>query len=183
MNSMIPERSDLLLNTILLSFAGVVFVLSYLKKELDLLRNQKKDIDTDDIAEKDVYQGWTGQYADGNDSLTITLIRKKISTKKMNKDWIDWDGTEDASLVSRNYYLGNASPSFEWAVEKREEDTKMEVRESMIDGWNSVIEMKMTAFVKEEMDANSFLKRLVLENQIEWEKVLFTQEEYEELIR
>lgn len=171
-------------STLFLSFISFGFLLFGMKQKFDDLEKRKKNIGTEDILEDNVYQCWSGIYADGDDSLSITLVRKKISTKKNNEKWIDWDGSPDASVISRDYYLGNQSPSFVWTVRERENDVEFEATESMIDGWNSVIQVKLIAFISSEMSSmNDFIKNLMNQNRIEWDKTLMSHEEYESIFR
>jgi hypothetical protein len=167
----------------MLSFMAVGYGLFILKKKIDSLDLTKKDLDEEDIVEDGVYQAWSGAFADGENSLLITLVRQKVCTKKANTTWIDWDGTEDSSVINRNFYLGNSDPSFSWTIETRESDTKAIVKETLTDGWNSVIQIKLEAFVKEfqsDTNMNHYLKKLVEEGRIEWQKTLITKREFRE---
>jgi hypothetical protein len=187
MNSIHPlhivERessSTLLPTTLLLTFMAVGYSLFYIKNRLEALSNQKKDVDEEDVIEEEVYQSWSGAFADGQDSLLVTLVREKIHTKKKNTIWVDWDGTTDSSVITRNFYLGNTNPSFSWSFEKRESDTKAIAKDTMIDGWESVIQIHLSGFVKEEKtsdEMNAYLKELVEQEKIEWQKTLLTKQE------
>ena len=178
------QSSNALLSTsFMLSFMAVGYGLYILKKKVDTLDLTKKDFDEEDIIEEGIYQAWSGAFADGENSLLITLVRQKVCTKKANTSWVDWDGTEDSSVVTRNFYLGNSDPSFSWTIETRESDTKATVRETLIDGWNSVIQIKLEGFLKDytpDTSMNSYLKKLVNENRIEWQKTLFSKRDFEE---
>lgn len=189
MNSIHPAQrfemessSSLLPTTLFLTFMAVGYSLFYMKKKLDELTVQKKDIDEEDSVEPDVYQSWSGTYADGEDSLIITIVREKIHPKKKNIAWMDWDGTTDSSVISRNFYLGNSDPSFIWSLEKRDFDTKAWVSETMIDGWESVVRMKLTAFMRDEISSermNVYLKSWIENEKIDWQKTLLTKQEFE----
>lgn len=168
-------NSDLLSSTLLMSFIGVVFGLVYLKQQLTLLDTKKQDKSQEDILEEDFYQCWEGNFADGEDSLLIHIVRKKYTKKSKNMAWIQWDGSEDGSVITRNFYLGNQNPSFDWSITKREEDTLASVQEMLTDGWDCVVQIKLTAFMKEEKtnsEMNEFLRTLLINDKIEWEKSL-----------
>ncbi len=178
------HSSNALLSTsLMLSFMAVACGLFILKKKIDTLDLTKKDMDEEDIVEDGVYQAWSGAFADGENSLLITLVRQKVCTKKANTSWMDWDGTEDSSVITRNFYLGNSDPSFSWTIETRESDTKATVKETLTDGWNSVIQIKLESFLKDfqpETDMNTYFKKLVEDDRIEWQKTLFTKREFRE---
>ena len=180
------ESADfsLLAMTLFLSFSAVGYGMFYLKDQLSLVQQTKQDKDTENEIES-VYQAWSGAFADGENSLIITLIRKGFCLKRENNTWIDWDGSEDASVVSRNFYLGNQNPSFDWKIEPRDNDVKATVSETMIDGWDSIIQMKLTAFVNNSYTSseqlNSYLQELIVENKIEWQKTIIDLREYREI--
>jgi hypothetical protein len=53
------------------------------------------------------------------------------------------------------------------------------VKETMTDGWNSVIQLKIVAYVKEsETDMNLYFKKLLQESRIEWQKTLFSKRQF-----
>lgn len=176
LGSQASDSSNTLLSTTLfLSFAVVGYSLYYIKKKVEDLVTTKKDLDEEEELEENVCQSWTGTFADGDDSLFITILREKYTSKKKNKEWIDWDESNDPSVVSRNFYLGNSDPSFDWIVTKRDTDTQATVRDTMTDGWNSLVHLKLKAFVKDEKtseEMNAFLKKLIQEDKIEWSKTL-----------
>lgn len=178
------SRSLLMPTTVFLTFMAIGYSLVYIKQKLEDLTAKKKDIDKDDVIEDDVYQCWSGAFADGHDSVLVTIVREKIHSKKKNTDWVDWDGSSDSSVITRNFYLGNADPSFSWSVEKRDNDTKVTARDTMIDGWESVIQIQLTGFVQEETSSdemNLFLKELVDHEKLEWQKTLLTKREVQTL--
>ena len=181
------ESADftLLAMTLFVSFSAVGYGLFYLKDQLRVLEQTKQNIDTGNETECSFYQAWSGAFADGENSLIITLVKKKFCSKRENDTWIDWDGSEDASVVSRNFYLGNLNPSFDWKIEPRDNDVKVSVSETMIDGWDSIIQMKLMGFVTSSYDSseklNSYLQKLIVENKIEWQKTILDIREYQEI--
>ena len=148
------------------------------------MEEKKKDNNEDEYLEEDVYQSWSGTFADGTNSLIATLVWKKFHSKQKNDRWMDWDGLEDEAVVNRNFYLGNESPSFDWIIERREFDTKAVVKETFTDGWDSLVQMKLTAFVNEPLTnegMNSFLRDIQRSNRIEWQKVVLSKTEFIEI--
>lgn len=184
-----PQQNDsddtLITSTIFLSFTAILYGIFYMKQQIEELTKTKQDIDVKNTLQEDIYQGWTGTYADGENSLLLYIIRQKTTSKRKNDTWIEWDGSEDTSVTSRNFYLGNLDPSFSWSFEKRESDIQASVQDTLMDGWNSVVHMKFDAFIKEEEDTdekmNLFFKQLIVNNRIEWEKILLTKEEFTDL--
>ena len=172
------SNTELAISTIFLSFSAILYTLYVFKQQIESLTTKKKDIDVDDMVQEDMYQAWSGSFADGEDSLLITIVRQKENLKRKNDEWIGWDQSNDASVTARDFYLGNQDPSFSWTLQKRDDDTHAFVKETMMDGWNSVIYMKLDAFLKEKENVNEFLKRLLCEEEIEWQKILMTKEEF-----
>ncbi len=173
--------TDLWASTLFFTALTVGYGLYYLKGKLEELQTSKKDNDTGDLVDENVYQCWSGTYANGDDSLVVTIVRQKHCTVGANDAWIEWDGSADASTVTRDFYLGNKSPSFDWQIEKRDYDTKSIVKDTMVDGWTSLVHLKLTAFVKEDATSeymNRFLKQLVDNGRIEWHKQLLPKEEF-----
>ncbi len=178
------DANNLLSTTLFLSFAVVGYSLYYVKQNLELLNTKKKDIDEDDATEPNVYQSWSGTFADGENSLVATIVRMKSTTRKKNNEWMEWDGSNDASVVTRNFYLGNLDPSFTWTIKQREFDTEAIAKETMVDGWNSVIQIKLTAYVKNpwtKKELDYFLKYLFQDERIEWQKTILTKREFEQM--
>ena len=181
------ESADfsLLAMTLLLSFSAVGYGMFYLKDQLAVVQQTKQDKDIATEIEEGIYQAWSGAFADGENSLIVTLVRKSLHSKRENDTWIDWDGSEDSSVVSRNFYLGNTNPSFDWTIEPRDLDVKATFSETMIDGWDSIIQMKLTAFVNNSFassaELNSYLQKLIVENKIEWQKTVIDLREYNEI--
>ena len=185
MAPLLAESSTTFLSTTLLvSFAVIGYSLYSMKKKVEELTSTKQDINEDDILDENMYQSWAGTYGDSEESLIITVLRQKVCSKKANRAWLDWDGSSDASVISRNFYLGNSDPCFVWTVTQRETDTKATVKETMTDGWNSLIQVKLAAFVKELSTSdqfNAFVKKLIEEDKIVWKKSLLSKGEFKYL--
>lgn len=182
-NAQEQDLSDdmLIRSTIFLSFTAIIYGIFYMKQQIDGLTKTKQDININMMIEDDVYQAWTGTYADGENSLLLYIIRKKLTSREKNARWVEWDQSEDTSVTSRNFYLGNLNPSFTWSFKKREADIQASVQDTLMDGWNSVISMKFDGFVKEEdtdEKMNAFFRQLISNNRIEWQKILLSKEEF-----
>ena len=170
----------LLATTMILSLTSVGYIFHYFQKKISNLEETKKDIDEDENQEEGVYQSWSGTFADGTNSLVVTLVWKKESSRNENTKWMEWDGEQDGSVINRKFYLGNENPSFDWVITERDFDTKATVKETFMDGWNSVIELKVTAFVQQQKtgeEMNSFLKGLLEQERIEWQRCVISKEE------
>lgn len=171
---------SLLATSIILSFTSIGYLFHYFQKKIDTLERTKKTIDQEESLEEAVYPSWSGTFADETTSLIVTIVWKKESSRKENAKWIEWGGEEDGSVVNRNFYLGNENPSFDWDITARDFDTKAVVKETFMDGWNSVIQLKVTAFVREQKtkeEMNRFLQELVERHQIDWQKSTISKEE------
>ena len=170
---MVSEPSDIFIaSTAVLSFVAMAYSLFSMNKD--------KGNANDSIFGDGMYQCWSGLYNSSDLTLYITIVREKMSSIEKNLKWIQWNGSTDASVVSRDFYLGNADPSFSWSYEQREFDTKCSVRETMTDGWDSLIQMKITATVKNipEEGMNEWLKEVLLAKKIHWQKTLISKEEF-----
>ena len=166
---------SLLATTMILSFSSLGYIFHYFQKRIDDLEKNKRDIDTEDLVDENLFQAWSGTFADGQNSLIATLVWKKEHSRKKNGKWVDWNGEQDGSVTNRDFYIQKENPSFDWQITKREFDTKAVVKESFMDGWNSVILLKITVFVPEKKtndEMNLFFKSLLEANQIDWQKSL-----------
>jgi hypothetical protein len=171
---------SLLATTMILSFSSLGYIFHYFQKRIDELEKNKKDIDTEDLVEENVFQAWSGTFADGQNSLIATLVWKKESSRKKNRKWLDWNGEQDGSVTNRDFYIQKESPCFDWQITKRDNDTKAVVRETFMDGWNSVILLKMTMFVEQEKsndEMNLFFQNLLQANQVDWQKCVYSTNE------
>jgi hypothetical protein len=171
---------SLLATTMLISLTSVGYIFHYFRQRIDTLEATKKDIDVEEQVEEDMFQTWSGTFADGKNSLIATLVWKKENMRKENCKWLDWNGDNDGSVTNRDFYLQKENPSFDWQITKREFDTKATVKETFMDGWNSVILLKFTVFVEDEktsQEMNLFLKSLLEAARIEWQKCILSNEE------
>lgn len=178
------STSALLATTMILSLTSLGYIFHYFQKKIEHLEQTKKDIDEEEHLEEDVYQSWLGTFADGTNSMVATLVWKKESSRKENANWIEWNREQDGSVINRNFYLGNESPSFDWLLTNREADTKGVVNETFMDGWNSVIQLNLTAFVKEpktKEGMNLFLGDLLQQERIDWQRCMLTKQEVTEI--
>lgn len=158
-------------------------------EEHDQRIREKKDYDESDEIEEDAYQGWSGRYNYMNDlKITITLWREKLSTIKKNQEWKAWDGERDGSCIVRDFYLGNSNPDFQWKAVIFEAIYSGLATETMVNGWDSVVKLEILvcgpsreSFIRytkgnEEKSHNelfnSFLKKAIDENLIEWKRVV-----------
>lgn len=186
MGNSTPDIS-LLIMTLLVSFSAVGYGFTYLSKQITTVQETKQDTSDSLDIDKTVYQSWSGTFADGQNSLLVTIVRQKFGSKKENDEWVDWDGSNDSSTITRNFYIGNTNPLFNWTIETRDFDVKATVCETMIDGWDSVVLMKITTFMNPSYQTstqmNSFLKIQMEENRIEWQKNLIELDEYQSIFQ
>lgn len=178
--------NSLLATTMVLSLASFAYILRYFNTKLENLQKTKRDIDETELVEPDVYQSWSGIFADGTDSLLIAIVWEKQNTRYSNQEWIEWDGEENASVINRNFYLGNNAPSFDWQIQPHNTtESKAVVKETFTDGWDSVIYLKLVSFVegtKTSNEMNMFLKEVLSQNRIEWDRRLLSKRELTELL-
>lgn len=146
---------------------------------------EKKDYDDMEEVECGKYQAWKGSVVNENLALSILIWREKESTMQKNHQWMHWDGEQDGACTVRDFYLGNGSPDFQWKVGKTEFGFEAIVEETMINGWDSVIKMKITLnyisddsvseFINKKdapFSYNTVLKHCIDTNCIGWEKTL-----------
>lgn len=172
--------TSLLATTMILSLTSIGYIFHYFRQKIETLEKNKKNIDMEDLVEENVFQAWSGTFADGRNSLIATLVWKKECLRKENTTWLDWNGEQDASVTNRDFYIQKQNPSFQWEITKRNFDTKAVVKESYMDGWNSVYQLKFTVFVEDEKtneQMNLFLKNLLDSNQIDWQRCVIQEDE------
>jgi hypothetical protein len=151
--------------------------------EHDQRIREKKDYDDTEEAEEGKYQAWKGSVKTPDFLITIFIWREKISTIRKNQDWLCWDGSNDGSCVVRDFYLGNSNPDFEWKLQKTEDLLHAVVEETMVNGWDSVVKLKInmgydsdeslltyTGTVDSEDIFNAVLKKTI--HLISWERIL-----------
>jgi hypothetical protein len=148
--------------------------------EHDQRIREKKDYDEGEEVDEAVYQGWRGiSSSDSGTSLSILIWREKLSTLAKNRQWADWLGQQDGACTVRDYYIGNLHPDFTWAVDEVEGALCASVRETMVNGWDSVVKLKILAYGQDDSVAdrsnqtwNQILKGAIEKNTIKWSKEL-----------
>ena len=145
--------------------------------EHDQRIREKKDYDEDDEIEEGVYQAWKGVTLSGEEvSIEITIWREKLSTLAKNREWKGWEGEPDGSCVVRDFYIGNLNPDFQWTVREAEGLSCGSVRETMVNGWDSVVKMKIDMLCQKEDGLlpvwNQVLKEHLEQRKICWSKEL-----------
>jgi len=148
---------------------------------------EKKDYDESEELELHKYQAWSGFLKESKIALTFMIWREKFSTVNKNLDWTDWDKSQDASCVVRDFYLGNSNPDFSWILGSTSQDTiQAEMLDTLINGWDSVSKIKiiLTAskenvlqFVSQQefegsKTLNLVVKKSVEDGLIEWSRIL-----------
>lgn len=170
-----------LATTLVLSLTTFSYILYYFDQKIKRLEATKKDFDMLETIEPDMYQSWLGSFTDGSTCVLVTIVWKKCNTAKSNVEWLNWDKSEDESVINRNFYLGNTDPSFDWSIsENGLSHMKAEVNDMLTDGWNTLIQYKITAFIQESKtndELNALLKKLILQGQLEWERSLISKQE------
>lgn len=133
----------------------------------------KKEYEPEDEVEEGVYQAWSG-FADSDDwALSLVVWREKESTVRANQKWIDLSGADDAACVTRDFYLGNGEPQFEWVRPLFGE--KYLVKETMVNGWGSVVRMRLDLLFKKDQEGrrddaacNAVLQQCSRDLRIRW---------------
>lgn len=87
------------------------------------------------------HQAWVGRYEDVESSskIDIRIIREKYGTFASNKDWLSWSGESNASTIVRDYYLDSFDSDYDWSIS----DTTGVLKETLVNGWNSVIHVRI----------------------------------------
>lgn len=171
--------SALLATTMLLSLTSIGYLFHYLQQKVHDLEEKTKEHANASL-ESNLYQSWSGRFSDTTTNVTILLVSKKETSKRANWKWMEWNGDDDGSVLNRNFYLGNDVPSFDWEIVPGEFDTKAVVNETFMDGWESVIQLKVTACVREintKDELNLLLQQLLQHHQIDWKRCMISNEE------
>lgn len=149
--------------------------------EYDQRIREKKDYDEDEEVDGSVYQAWKGHSIIPRPfSVEITIWREKLSTFKKNREWKDWQGVSDGSCVVRDYYIGNLNPDFSWSMNEAEGVLCGSVRETMVNGWDSVVKMKIdvlcdsTEVSDRSNDTWNHILKEALEKNLVWSKELIS---------
>jgi hypothetical protein len=132
---------------------------------------EKKDYDETSEVEEGKFQAWRGEASQETLRMKITIWRVKVSSIQKNQEWMAWDGSADSSCIVRDFYLGNGNPDFVW----KESENHVEVDETLINGWDSVIRISIVVDRDPEsnpLDYNRLLKKYVNEGVIQWSRVL-----------
>lgn len=148
--------------------------------EHDQRIREKDDYDPDQEIEPELYQAWRGTTLAGEQpSIAITIWREKLSTVAKNRDWKSWEGESDGSCVVRDFYIGNLNPDFQWTVLEAEGVLCGSVRETMVNGWDSVVKMKIDVICdsdnmpeRSSLAFNHSLKEVLEQKRIIWSKEL-----------
>lgn len=144
--------------------------------EHDQRIREKKDYDEGDEIEEGVYQAWRGTTLSGEEfSIEITIWREKLSTLAKNRDWKSWEGESDGSCVVRDFYIGNLNPDFQWTVREAEGIICGSVRETMVNGWDSVVKMKIDMIYQKD-DGTLPVWNQTLKEHLEKQKICWSKE-------
>jgi hypothetical protein len=160
---------------------------SQLLEDIDQRLREKQDYDEADEIQEATYQAWKGEYTEEAFRVEIQLWREKEVTIKENQEWTSLAPTrKDSSIASRDFYLGNLHPEFQWEV--REGDYYITtVRETFVESWDTSIKLEicMTFPSKESLlqfveqpssngnpTVNAALKKCLETSLIEWQKVI-----------
>jgi hypothetical protein len=161
---------------------------SQLLEEVDQRLREKKDYDESDEIQEAKYQAWKGEYTEETCKVEIQLWREKEVTIKENQEWTSLSPTrKDSSIASRDFYLGNLHPEFQWEVREGEYYYITTVCETFVESWDTSIKLEifMTFPLKESLlqfveqpsyngnpTLNAALKKCLETNLIQWQKVL-----------
>lgn len=121
-----------------------------------------------------MYQAWVGTFQDSLSSVVIRMIRKKKTTMEKNQAWLSSSG-EDASVITRNFYLGNSDPNFDWKISQEGLTHVAVAEEIIVDGWNSVVQICIEIRLQEnrsEEDIAKLFKTIVNDKKLHWKKTL-----------
>jgi hypothetical protein len=135
---------------------------------------QKHKPQQNEIYNTRMYQAWLGTYENSLTNLKITMIRNKKTDMKKNKAWMSISG-EDASVITRNFYLGNSNPSFTWKLYQEGLNWMAVAEETIVDGWNSIVKLTIEFRFQESKtqdEVTEVFTNILETNSIEWKKTL-----------
>lgn len=142
---------------------------------------EKKDYDESEEVQSGMNQAWKGVCKQESLQTEILIWREKESTLKKNQEWLAWDGERDAACIVRDFYLGNSDPSFSWIVPSAESTFEAQMLDTMVNGWDSVIKIKICISSSTEQPTlkgsdrlNTYLKGLIEGKHIEWSRILLS---------
>jgi hypothetical protein len=141
-------------------------------QEYDERIREKKDYDSSEELEGTKYQAWHGAFEDMYRNTDILIYREKCSTIQKNEGWLAWDKTSDASTTVRDFYLGNSNPDFDWQVQNLDTSLCGTVSETLVNGWDSVIKIRITTTVPSEKYLLEFLQKDSYEGNLSWNLAL-----------
>jgi hypothetical protein len=161
---------------------------SQLLEEVEQRLREKKDYDEADEIQEAKYQAWRGEYTEETCKVEIQLWREKEMAIKENQEWTSLTLTrKDSSIASRDFYLGNLHPEFQWEVREGDYYYITTVRETFVESWGTSIKLEifmtfpskesLLQFVEQpssngNLTLNAALKKCLETNLIQWQKIL-----------
>lgn len=127
--------------------------------------------------EEKKYQAWIGTSNFDNMSLWVCIVRNKLSIPRENTEWMEWDGTKDASVIVRDYYF-DTFESEDWKVTEENGVASASTYETMIDGWSNVIRVYMRVSFTDSAEAKPIeaykmvLSKIREEGEVDWRREL-----------
>ena len=97
-----------------------------------------EEMDRESI-EEGKYQAWKGEVPGEVD---VLIVREKLGTHKSNQSWQVWDGKDNGSVKVRDFYINSCS--LDWTFVKDSTSLIASLDDVLINGWNSVVRMKIT---------------------------------------
>jgi hypothetical protein len=161
---------------------------SQMLEEIDQRLREKQDYDESEEIQEGKYQAWRGEYQEESRKVEIQLWREKEVSIKENQEWTSQTSTrKDTSIASRDFYLGNLHPEFQWEIREGDYYFITTVCETFVESWDTSIKLEicMTFPSKESLlhfveqpfsngnpTINLALKKCLETNLIQWQKVL-----------
>jgi hypothetical protein len=161
---------------------------SHILEEMDQRLREKKDYDESDEIQEGKYQAWRGEYHEESRKVEIQLWREKEVRIKENQEWTSQTLTrKDTSIASRDFYLGNLHPEFQWEIREGDYSFITTVSETFVESWDTSIKLEIcmtfpsketllefveTPYFNGNVTVNAALKKCLEKNLIQWQKVL-----------
>lgn len=98
-----------------------------------------KETEFENTIQEDMYQAWIGTKQVNSFDVWICMLRKKLDTYKQNKEWMNWEPSNDASVTVRDYYMDTFDSDFKWQISEENGVSTANLSETMVNGWRSVI--------------------------------------------